>query len=715
MGPAPISWPPSQYWDGDVGSWSSFALRVGNPAQTVRVIPSTAGQSTWVIAPSGCPPDEPGISPSLPCPQSRGGLFDPSRSSSWHALSNNSLGLDANLGYGDLSALYGLDTIQLGFSDSIGGPRLDSQILSALAPEHYFVGLFGLNHQATNLSNFSIPHPSALTTLKENSLIPSLSWGYTAGAQYRSKGVFGSLTFGGYDASRFYDNGVSFKLAPDVTRDLVVGLQSIMSTFANGSIRSLLPSPILSFIDSTQPFIYLPVESCRSFEEAFGLVWNETYEVYWVDYDLHQKLLSVNPNITFGIGNTEKGGPTVEIVLPYASFDLQAMPPAAPNSTRLFPLRRAANSSQYTLGRTFMQEAYVITDYERSNFSVSQARFADGVPNNLVTIHSATLSPSSNSTSLNPPATPPESQRSHKTINVASIATAVVVFILIIAGAIYAYIRRRSRRLRKQREGNASQPSNDAQEVRPLTIDSVREIDNNSMVGPFRELPDTSLTELRGTHSLQAARNSISETAVPPSPILHELRTHRSSQEKVITRKARGQIHKTSTTTQPRSQSHISASTRNSTRRPTRSIRTVTAASTQKSDSRSSTDSISLKTAIYASYMRKPLDLNRSLPPTPISESPMVSPLAQRFTNTASSRLRSQSVGVAPPVPISAVTAPPKLVSRYSVIRAAHRDRPRGLSLAVTRSVPSHTLSAADYSIVSPLLDKSEAERTCWI
>ena len=151
----------------------------------MRVIPSTAGQSTWVIAPSGCPPDEPGISPSLPCPQSRGGLFDPSRSSSWHALSNNSLGLDANLGYGDLSALYGLDTIQLGFSDSIGGPRLDSQILSALAPEHYFVGLFGLNHQATNLSNFSIPHPSALTTLKENSLIPSLSWGYTAGAQYR--------------------------------------------------------------------------------------------------------------------------------------------------------------------------------------------------------------------------------------------------------------------------------------------------------------------------------------------------------------------------------------------------------------------------------------------------------------------------------------------------------------------------------------------------
>ena len=284
-----------------------------------------------------------------------------------------------------------------------------------------------------------------------------------------------------------------------------------------------------------------------------------------------------------------------------------------------------------------------------------------------------------------------------------------------IAGAIYVYVRRRSRRLRQQREDNASEPSNTTPDVRPLTIDSIREIDNNSMVGPFRELPDTGMTELPGPQSLQAARNSILETAVSPRPTVHELRTHRSSQEKVIVMKGRSHIDKTSTATQPRSQSHISASTRNSARRPIRSIKTQTAVSTQKSDSRSSIDSISLKTAIYASYMRKPLDLQRSLPPTPISESPMVSPLAHRFTGTASSRLRSQSVGIAPPVPISAVTPRPKLVSRYSVIRAAHRDRPRGLSLAVTRSVSSHKLSAADYSIVSPLLDKSEAEKTCWI
>ena len=174
-----------------------------------------------------------------------------------------------------------------------------------------------------------------------------------------SKGVFGSLTFGGYDSSRFVPSNLSFSLAPDITRDLVVGLQSITSTMTNHSTTGLLPSPILTFIDSTQPYIYLPIESCQAFEAAFGLVYNETAKVYWLDDAQHQALLAMNPNITFTIGNSLTGGTTVDIVFPYASFDLLATSPAAETPTRFFPLRRAANDTQYTLGRTFLQEAYV--------------------------------------------------------------------------------------------------------------------------------------------------------------------------------------------------------------------------------------------------------------------------------------------------------------------------------------------------------------------
>lgn len=172
------------------------------------------------------------------------------------------------------------------------------------------------------------------------------------------KGVFGSLTFGGYDLSRLIPNNVTFDMAPDISRDLVVGLQSI--TYAmDGSTISLLPTSILTFIDSTFPFIYLPLDSCQAFEKAFDLTWNATAQMYFVNDTLHQSLTARNPNITFQIANTETGGPTVDIVLPYASFDLQAFYPMEVNTTRYFPLQRATNESQYTLGRTFLQEAYV--------------------------------------------------------------------------------------------------------------------------------------------------------------------------------------------------------------------------------------------------------------------------------------------------------------------------------------------------------------------
>ena len=173
------------------------------------------------------------------------------------------------------------------------------------------------------------------------------------------KGVFGSLTFGGYDLSRLVPNNVTFNLAPDISRDLVVGLQSITSTAANGSTISLLPNPILTFIDSTLPFIYLPLEACQAFEEAFDLTYNTTDRLYSINDTLHQTLVARNANFTFQIANTLTGGPTVNIVLPYTSFDLTASYPRVSDATRYFPLKRAANDTQYTLGRTFLQEVYV--------------------------------------------------------------------------------------------------------------------------------------------------------------------------------------------------------------------------------------------------------------------------------------------------------------------------------------------------------------------
>lgn len=164
-----------------------------------------------------------------------------------------------------------------------------------------------------------------------------------------------SLTLGGYDASRFVASNLTFGLADDNSRDLVVGVQSISFI---GLSKELLPTPILAFIDATVPHIWLPVGACRVFEETFGISWDPSSDLYLVNETTHEALLVQNASLSFRIGANTITSDFIEIVLPYASFDLQVLDtyPNVTNSTRYFPLRRAANDTQYTLGRTFLQE-----------------------------------------------------------------------------------------------------------------------------------------------------------------------------------------------------------------------------------------------------------------------------------------------------------------------------------------------------------------------
>jgi hypothetical protein len=88
---------------------------------------------------------------------------------------------------------------------------------------------------------------------------------------------------------------------------------------------------------------------------------------------LIQLLLTTDPTVVVKLGNTIQGGQTIDVSIPYGAFDLTAQPPLVNTSTRYFALKRASNQTQYTLGRAFLQEAFLTVDYERHNFSLAQA------------------------------------------------------------------------------------------------------------------------------------------------------------------------------------------------------------------------------------------------------------------------------------------------------------------------------------------------------
>ena len=186
--PAPFVYSPSLTWDGNDGSWSTFIVRVGTPSQDFRILPTTQGQETIVPVPEGCTPSDPPNCGSLrgayPFDGAQSTGFQTNASSTWVTNGLYVLNLDADLVYPG-NALYGFDTVGPEIDNS-GGPTLQHQIVAGIAAKEFYLGVFGLGPEPSNFSTFADPQPSFLTSLKSANEIPSLSYGYTAGAAYRT-------------------------------------------------------------------------------------------------------------------------------------------------------------------------------------------------------------------------------------------------------------------------------------------------------------------------------------------------------------------------------------------------------------------------------------------------------------------------------------------------------------------------------------------------
>ncbi|KAK3691728.1 hypothetical protein LTR37_018456 [Vermiconidia calcicola] len=451
--PEPISIAPSQYWEGNDGPWSTFPLQVGSGAvgglQNVRVMISTAATAIWTIASEGCPNDY-----VKECPTVRGGLFMRNQSLTWAPDSIYQTGLEMNLGL-DSSGYVGYDVATLGWQGSGAEVTNEHSIIWNMADSNYWTGVFGMNPRPTNLTDFSSPQTSFMQSLFNSKDIPSVSYGYTAGNRYRLDGVYGSLTLGGYDQNRFIPTDVTFPFYEDISRDLSVNLHAIATS--KGTPSNLLPDGSISiFIDSTVPELWLPESACAAFEEAFGIQYDNDLNRYTISSSTRQRLLTQDAEITLMIGPEVNGGETVDITLPYSAFDLQlGFPIISVNSSSryYFPLQRATNSTQYTLGRTFLQEAYLIADYERQNFSVSQCGWEEEKVSSqkVVSIISSHLNTSSISSADERAKVEGKDEAVSKAA-IAGVAVAVVVFVALIGLMMFFFRRRNAARKRRQAE-----------------------------------------------------------------------------------------------------------------------------------------------------------------------------------------------------------------------------------------------------------------------
>lgn len=159
-------------------------MQIGNPPQNVRVLPSTTWPWTAVPAIGGCPPYGPTGCSDTTRSNTRGGIFDSSKSLTYTPQSRFSLYSEEYLGYnieGDL----GFDDVMLGLQGS-GAPQASHSLMAGMQNWNLiWVGILGLNSRPVKFTDTNSPQPSLIQLLNDTGKIPSVSWGYTAGAPYR--------------------------------------------------------------------------------------------------------------------------------------------------------------------------------------------------------------------------------------------------------------------------------------------------------------------------------------------------------------------------------------------------------------------------------------------------------------------------------------------------------------------------------------------------
>lgn len=243
-----LSIAPTGDWKGNDGTWSTFYVNISTPAQSIQVFPATSQSEIAVVLAQGC-----SSFPDLAtCPALRGQLFDPATDGSWvpFQAANGDFFFqmpflsEQTLPNYDASCEVGNDTLTLDWNGkSAPTAPLQNQSIVGYAASNPWIGMLGLSGRPTAITSSTDTHLSPLQTLQQNGNIKGLSWGYTAATSSSNPPTFGSLTLGGYDATRMSTSTALFMpFSANTSRDLSVAVIGItMTTILDAKYSSTLP------------------------------------------------------------------------------------------------------------------------------------------------------------------------------------------------------------------------------------------------------------------------------------------------------------------------------------------------------------------------------------------------------------------------------------------------------------------------------------------
>lgn len=557
--PAPLSVPATAQYqrDDSQGIWSTFHASFGTPPQAFRVSVSTISQISWIFTPESCisASDPTPISPKE-CASLSGAVnttsqpnhgFNASLSSTYLDLGQFMFAVGDVDGTGDTSTIYGslyndnatYGTDVLGIQ-STSNVSTTATVLLGIPLDYYTFLMGGIGLAPGTTSAEPKGEKTLIESLFQNQSIPSRSWAYSAGASYRkccrqrldplltrfNKGGSqpGSLVLGGYDESRLsspLSSASTFTLSASQTVPMVnVTSLSLQYGATERSVDLVEESAsFTAIIDSTLPYLYLPDTICDALAERLGLIYDDFNDLYTVNDTQRATNLNSVDTLKLQLSDALGGTAATSITFNFRALDMSTSWPilnANNTSEGFIPIRKARKTP--ILGRTFFQEAYVIMDYDRRNFTVMQTRYDDPAPpETLVGMYNSTymsladytrsVSPNGQNQSGSP------DRRSLSGSAVAGIVTGVLVFGL--ACGIAFWVIRRRKRTRKAptialREHFDDDKFTNLHEVHEAPSDVPAELEQ-----PLPELPQH-LPELEGlTPELDTINSNVHLKGIP--------------------------------------------------------------------------------------------------------------------------------------------------------------------------------------------------------
>ncbi|KAI0834333.1 acid protease [Hypoxylon sp. FL0890] len=250
------------------------------------------------------------------------------------------------------------------------------------------VGCLGIGAPSTVNQSFS----NSFGPLINASLIPGYLWEHNKTAS-NSFGMHigsanprmpGSFYFGGYDQNRIVGDILNYE--DDYTKEITLkdisinvidgsspwGFESLGGLLASGN-SSITSGGLQVKIDGCSPYLSLPKSTCDAVAKNLPVTYNEGLGLYYWNTNDSKYTQIVNSAsalefVFAGSSNTQN----VSISVPFRHLNLTLTAPLVDNPTQYFPCYTGPGNS-YTLGRAFLQDAFVGANWGTKSWWLAQA------------------------------------------------------------------------------------------------------------------------------------------------------------------------------------------------------------------------------------------------------------------------------------------------------------------------------------------------------